>query len=73
MDLQRVVKSGQDQVQVRDWLKKLRAAEQAPKPVEIKIVKADQIGKVDRFLTIKRDSDGKMRSPLYSRVSITLP
>ncbi len=61
LDLQQVVKSGADQVQVRTWLKKLRAAEDAPQaPLEIKIVNAHQIGKIDKALKVSRDSDGKL-------------
>ncbi len=64
-----MVTSGQDQVQVRDWLKKLRAAEDAPKaPLEIKIVNASEIGKVDKILTIKRDSEGKMTGAVAQAV-----
>jgi hypothetical protein len=70
LDLQRVVKSGQDQVQVRTWLKKLRAAEDAPQPVlEVKLVNAEQIGATPKVLTVKRSDDGTLTGAVSQPIS----
>ena len=70
LDLQRVVKSGQDQMQVRTWLKKLRAAEDAPQPVlEVKIVNADELRAPDKVISIKRnDTTGEMTGAVVQSV-----
>src|SRR5262249_5277310 len=71
LDAQRVVKSGHDQVQIRKWIGKLRQADevQARAPIEIKVLNASEIGSVDKVLTVKRDSDGKLSGAVLQPVT----
>jgi hypothetical protein len=38
-------------------------------PMEIKIVNASEIGKVDKIMTVKRDSDGKLSGAVLQPVT----
>jgi len=56
-----VVKECNAKVQLRKWWEKLRRADEAQAPLEIKIVNASEIGSsAQRVFTVKRDDSGKM-------------
>jgi len=56
-----VVRDGNAKVQLRKWCEKLRQADEAQAPLEIKIVNASEIGgSAPRVFTVKRDDTGKM-------------
>jgi hypothetical protein len=51
--------SGEARVRVAEFIAFMRQETQ-PQPLEIKIINAREVGAVDKVLTIKRDSEGKL-------------
>jgi hypothetical protein len=68
IDAQKVAKTGQDQVQIRKWIGKLRQADEAPKPIQIKIVNANELAPAGKVMTVKRDSSGKLSGAVVESV-----
>jgi len=68
IDLQQLAERGSDQVILRKWIKKLRQADEAPKPIEIKIVNANELAPATKVMAVKRDSSGKLSGAVVESV-----
>jgi hypothetical protein len=68
IDAAKVARTGQDEVQIRRWIGKLRQADEAPKPIEIKIVNANELAPAGKVMTVKRDSSGKLSGAVVESV-----
>lgn len=60
--------SGEARVRVAEFIALARQGSE-PQPLEIKIVNASEIGKVDKVMTVKRDSDGKLSGAVMQSIT----
>jgi len=71
-ELEEAIQATQDyetRVGLRTLIDHLRAEEAPREPLQIEIINADKIGKVDKIISVKRDDAGKMTGAVLQAVS----
>ena len=60
--------SGEARVTVEKWIGEMRQGPETPPPLQIQILNPEKIGKVDKVMSVKRDSEGRLSGAVLQTV-----